>query len=325
MSQTRVGGIFVRTDDPRYLEEVHEPHATDQVFDVANVNVVQLRDSYLAKQSNYSTAPFDPLGSRVRFFPSGFTIWSGYPGAGKTTLLRQLACHLMQREQHVFVASLEETPEDVFMRHACVALGAHEPATDGLQWCADMWADRLKLWNYRPGRSDAKHQKLFAAIRVLSRDYGVRHAIIDSLMCLDVSAKDIEDQRLFTHALAMTTELAGCHVHLVAHPRKPNQANQDIDINDVAGSADLGRKADNVMFIKRAVNEQLLMTEEVTPMTISVKKQRFGTGWIGDITGHFNRRLKQFTVEQFQTLPTRYLPDSAYRPANVDQWGEIVQ
>jgi twinkle protein len=307
---TKVGGIFVRTDDPAYLET--QVDAPAQVFNLETLNVAELRLSYRERQRNFSTTPFDPGGRVLRLFPGGFTIWSGYPGAGKTTMLRQLACHLLHRHQGVFVCSLEETPMDVFMRHACVALGTDNPSEDGLQWCIDCWSEQLKLWNYRPASGDARYLKILAAIRVLAREHGVRHAIIDSLMCLDVPSTDWEAQRLFTQALAATAEISGCHIHLVAHPRKPAQAGTESDIGDVAGSADLGRKADNVLFVKRATNEASIITGGRTPMLISVRKQRYGTGDIRDVAGWFHRQLRQFTLEQFQDQPTRYLPEMAY-------------
>lgn len=305
-----IGGILVRTDDPAYLDDQVE--VPGQVFNLETVNVSELSQAYREKQRNFTTAPFDPDGRVLRFFPGGFTIWSGYPGAGKTTLLRQFVCHLLHREQSVFVCSLEETPMDVFMRHACVALGTENPSNDGLQWCADCWSDKLKLWNYRPASGDARHQRIFAAIRVLARDYGVRHAVIDSLMCLDVPASDWEAQRLFTQAMAATAELSSCHIHLVAHPRKPAQGGTETDIGEVAGSADLGRKADNVLFVKRATNEASIVTDSRTPMLVSIRKQRYGTGDIRDVAGWFSRGLRQFTINQFQDGPTQYLPAGAY-------------
>jgi len=310
MKGGRIGGIFVRTDDPAYLENATDAPAA--VFALEQLNVAELRRTYREKCRNFSTAPFDPHGRALRFFPGGFTIWSGHPGAGKTTLLRQLACHLLHAKQAVFVCSLEESPMDVFLRHACVALGTANPSEDGLQWCIDVWSEKLKLWNYRPASGDARHQKILAAIRVLAREHGVQHAIIDSLMCMDVPSTDWEAQRLFTQSLAATAELSGCHLHLVAHPRKPVQGNAEADIGDVAGSADLGRKADNVLFVKRASNEASVTTAGRTPMLVSVRKQRYGTGDVRDLAGWFNRDIRQFTLEQFQERPTQYLPMAAY-------------
>ena len=314
----RIGAIFVTPDDPSFLEaEINE---TAEVFDFANADARSMLEAYRAKQASYSTAPFDREGAKLRFFPGGYSVWSGLPGAGKTTMLRQLACHLMRAPAYgdpfagdgVFVCSLEEEPQDVLIRHAQVACATEYLTDNALQWCADLWLRKLKLWNYRPIEADARHMKILAAVRVLARDHGVRHAIIDNLMSLDVASNDYEAQRLFAGALARTAQSAGVHIHLVAHPRKPFQGNADMDINDIAGSADIGRKADNVLFIKRAVQEGGAIVGSCTPMVIAVRKQRYGTGFVGDIGGWFHRGLRQFVDEQYTEQPQRYLSDQAH-------------
>lgn len=317
MALTRIGAVLVQPDDTRFAERDIAPER--EVFDMAAASATSLLEAYRRQQANYSTAPFDPDGNRLRFFPGGFTIWSGMPGGGKTTILRQLACHLLRAPNDdrptdgpgVFVCSLEESPGDVLVRHAQVALGTERLSENALQWCLDLWATRLKLWNYRPIEADARHQKILAAIRVMARDFGVRHAIIDSLMCLDVPATDWEAQRMFAGSLARTCAAAGVHVHLVAHPRKPATRDQELDLADVAGSSDLSRKADNVVMVKRAAQDAGAVTELCSPMLIAVRKQRYGSGWCGEIGGWFHRGLRQFVTDQWQASPYPYLASIA--------------
>lgn len=320
MAMRRIGAVFVQPDDKRFLEREIAPER--EVFDIERVEAPQLLDAYRDRQRNFTTAPFDPIGEKVRFFPGGFTIWSGFPGAGKSTLLRQVACHLLKVTDEskpldgpgVFVCSMEESPNEVLIRHAEVACGHEDLSNDELQWCADVWASRLKLWNYRPIEADAEHQKILAAIRVLARDHGVRHAIIDSLMCLDVASNDFEAQRQFAGALARTCASSGVHVHLVAHPRKPQQNGQRLDLSEVAGSADLGRKADNVLFVKRDMDsEESTRVGDCTRMKIQVAKQRYGTAFIGELDGWFHRRYRQFVAAQWQDSPNCYLPQVALK------------
>jgi hypothetical protein len=47
-------------------------------------------------------------------------------------------------------------------------------------------------------------------------------------------------------------------------------------------------------------------------MKIAIRKQRYGSGFIGDIDGWFNRNLRQFKIDQFDEKPTQYLPKQAY-------------
>jgi twinkle protein len=105
---------------------------------------------------------------------------------------------------------------------------------------------------------------------------------------------------------------SGAHIHLVAHPRKPMKHDAGPDIADVAGSSDLGRLADNVLFVRRTDQESSTF-EQATPMQVVVKKQRHGSGMCGSVDGWFQRGWRQFTREQYPAGPTRYLPDDAYR------------
>lgn len=298
-------GIFLVPDDPAFLEREVQPESV--LLNLEAQNVAEIAENYRRKQREFSTTPIDTEGQRLRLFPGGVTIWSGFPGTGKTTLLRQLACHLLSKPQGVFFASLEEDPQDLLVRIAECAAGHEEPTAADLEWFVYAFGDRLKLWS-SVGIADYQH--VLALVRVLARR-GVRHAIIDSLMCLNVDAKDIDAQRRFAAALTATARLSGCHVHLVAHPRKLMSSDQELDINDVAGSADLGRLVDNVVFVRRSKNEPAHHSEAKQVM-VSVRKQRHGTGATGDIGGWFHRQYRQFSGEQFPRGPIQYLPAEAY-------------
>lgn len=299
-------GIFVEADAPEFLENEIEPE--HEVLDLNTLNVADMLAARRARQLNFDTAPFDPEGHDLRFFPGGFTVWSGFPGTGKTTLLRQFVCHLLRSKKSVFVASLEEDPQDVFFRLASVAIGSEDLTADNLQWCIDCWHDKLRLWSYR--RGIAENGRILAIIRVLAKQ-GVRHAIIDSLARLDVHSTDWEGQRQFGNALEATAAKSGTHVHLVAHPRKLISAQQEPDINDIAGSADIGRLADNVLFVRRPDSDSPTPSE-FSPMRVSVRKQRYHTGACSTIDGYFNKRLHQWKPHLHDIDVTQYLPKEAY-------------
>ena len=300
---SRVGPMIVTQDAPEFDAE---PEAV--LLDVAKLDGRAVLTEYAQRQSRYGTAPFDPAGDRLRLFPGGVTIWSGFPGAGKTTLLRQLVCHLLHRKSSVFLASLEEDPRDVLVRLASTAAGSDMPNAHQMQWFIDAYADRFRLWGVI---GIAEHKRLLAVIRKLATE-NIRHAIIDSLMCMDIQNDDFEAQRKFANLLSATARAANVHIHLVAHPRKVVSSDQEPDINDVAGARELGGIADNVIFVRRGRTEVADPTAPSTPMVVVIRKQRHGSGMLGDIPGWYHRNLKQFHVAQFPTGAVRYLPEDAY-------------
>lgn len=277
------------------------------LFDLAKTSAAEMLHSFAKSREKFATSPFDVNGHKVKFYRKGYTIWSGYPGAGKTTALRQLVCHLLASRESVFLASLEEHPADVIVQLAGVAFGREMPSEMQLQWFVDYYADRLKVWGIT---GIVSHREIFGTLQRLAREQGVTQAVIDSLMCLDVDSQDFEGQRKFANLVNAMTIESNIHLHLVAHPRKAVSVDQEPDINDVAGGADYGRLAHNVIFARRG--KGVAHDEWLSPMLFAIRKQRYGSGFIGDISGWFNRRVRQFKIDQFDQVPTQYLPKQAY-------------
>lgn len=284
--------------------EYREPRQV--LFDLSKSTAGNMLREFTKSRERFATSPFDVSGHKLKFYRKGYTIWSGYPGAGKTTMLRQLVCHLLNAKECVFLASLEEHPVDVIVQLAGVAFGREIPTEHQLQWFIDYYADRLKVWGIT---GIASHREIFGTVQKLAAE-GVTQAFVDSLMCLDINSQDFEAQRKFANLMNAMTIESNIHLHLVAHPRKAVSVDQEPDINDVAGGADYGRLAHNVVFARRG--KGLAHDDSMSPMLIAIRKQRYGSAYHGDITGWFNRRLRQFKADQFDGLATRYLPDAAY-------------
>lgn len=295
----RVGQMLAPSEAPEFEAD------PDELLDMGRLDGKALLAEYQQEMANFATTPFDKHGERLRLYPCGVTIWSGFPGAGKTTLLRQLACHLLLRKQGVFFASLEEHPKHLLVRLAATAAGTENPNAHQVQWFIDAYGEQLRIWA-KVGM--AKHRNLLAVVRKLAST-GTSHVIIDSLMKLDISSQDFEGQRVFANLLAATAAQTQAHIHLVAHPKKPPAADQDPDINDVGGAKEIGGIADNVVFVRRKEGDT--PTSSATGMRIAIRKQRHGLGSLGEITGWFHRDKRQFSLDQFGAA-IRYLPEDAY-------------
>jgi twinkle protein len=297
----RVAQMLSPTEAPEFDKD-----PAQDLVDLGKLDGRGLLARYREKMAKYSASPFDPNGAYIRFYPGGVTIWSGFPGIGKTTMLRQFQCYLLQRDQHVFTASLEEHPEDQIARLIETAAGTCEPNDHQAQWFIDAFGDKLQVWS-RVGL--VNHRKLLAVVRKLAQA-GTAHVFIDSLMKLDISSQDFEAQRNFANLLAATAQETQCHIHLVAHPKKPQSPDQEPDLNDIGGAKEIGGIADNILYVRRRKVDS--HDSKSSGVKISVLKKRFGKGQLGDVIGWFHQDLCQFQNDQFPNGPTRYLPTDAY-------------
>jgi twinkle protein len=128
---------------------------------------------------------------------------------------------------------------------------------------------------------------------------------------LDVAADDIEAQRQFANALEATCAATDTHIHLVVHPRKRYGKQTSTGLDDIAGASSLTRLCDNALLIARKESES--PDPHISPMLVSVLKQRYGLGICSSIEGLFDRITRQFKPHMnFVGKVTRYLPGGAY-------------
>ena len=258
-----------------------------RLVDVGQLSPSDVLARWHKRQSDWQTIPADPSGNHLRLYPGGVSVWSGYPGEGKTTQLRQMAIAMAGRGEPTFFASLEEDPEDLLLRLCMVANGLREVEHeetfgDFLHWSRE----KLYVWGVV---GSASGTELLAVIRSLARR-GLKQAVIDSLMCLDVANDDFEKQRQFANAVAATARVSGVHIHLVVHPRKIISRDIDPDINDVAGAREIAGIADNVIFVRRGPDD--MGTDFAKSSLVHVLKNRHG-GWCGKIHAYFRKDFGQ--------------------------------
>lgn len=278
-----------------------------RILDLTKQSPADLLKAYAAKMERFATAPCDPHGEKLRFYEGGYTIWSGFPGMGKTTFLAELECHLLASGQGVFAGHFEDDPGEVLIRTAGVCYATDMPTLQQMTWFMDWYSEKYCAWGLTRA---ATVKEIFGIIKELSQK-GIKQFVVDSFMCLDIDSEDNEGQRKFANALADLTVTTQTHVHLVAHPRKLISSDQEPDQNDIAGSANLARRAHNIVFIRRGAEAG--SNSHLSAMSFLIRKQRIKPSFLGNITGWFNRNHRQFASDQFRQFPTQYLPHEAYQ------------
>lgn len=269
-------------------------------------------EEYRRKMATYSTLPVDPAGDKVRLYEGEWSIWTGHAGHGKTTLLRQMTLHFLRSPGIVFIASLEQDADALLIELAATAAGVETPSDIQFACFLEMYGDRIKIWDQVDTPS---HVEMLNIIADLTANHGCTHAIIDSLMCLDIEDDDYEAQRQFAGKLTSHCKGTKVHIHLVAHPRKPLTADQQTQTWDVAGSGTLTKRAYNVFCVKRGPESGIA---GVGTMMFQILKQRTFSR-IGEIGSYFYRDQRQYHLDAYAQEPTHYLRDDMYPAAGLTQ------
>ncbi|VEL22061.1 unnamed protein product [Protopolystoma xenopodis] len=87
-------------------------------------------------------------------------------------------------------------------------------------------------------------------------EIGISHIILDNLQfILGNNVKLFEDrfmhQDRFVHRLRSFATKSGCHLTLIAHPRKEGDGEQRLTLNSLYGGAKIAQEADNILLIQQ--------------------------------------------------------------------------
>lgn len=256
--------------------------------------------------------PWKKLEETMRLRPGEVTLWTGINGHGKTQLIGQCMLHIMRQGVKVCIASMELSPSRVVGRMVRQAMCTRQPTEEHLK-SAMQWIDD-KLWVHS-FEGEAKLSDILDTFEYAARRYRVEHFVIDSMMMLDVGSEDYEGQRAFIGKLCDFKRKLGCHIHLVAHPRK--LINEDLPPSkmDIAGSGNISNMADNAFIIwrnKRKERELSKAEHQRDDKIIAkpdalfiVDKQRNDEGWLGQVGLWYNKVSAQFL--EYNTESINYL------------------
>lgn len=250
------------------------------------------------------------------FRPGEVSVWTGYNGHGKSLMLSQVQIGLMAQGERFMVFSGEMTPERQLKRTVKQAAGLDRPTLQYIDAICDWMTD--KLWYFNVVGS-AGLDRLLTVFLYASKRYAIRHFVIDSLMMTDIPEDGAGAMTAQKEAMRKMCDFArrnGCHLHLVAHPRKGADESKGPGKMDVAGSSKITDGADNVFTVWSARKDE--NDPDIDPdkadAKLELQKSRHGefqhyTQWLW-----FCKEAQQFTTSSRRT-PVCYVPFSNEQPA----------
>lgn len=230
------------------------------------------------------------------FFAGEMSLWTGKAGIGKSTLVGQMLLEAVD-QGHSVCAYSGELDKDQF--RDWIYLQAAGPkyvqyVTDRVtgkklaqataladkqisEWLGDrFWLFDLEV-NTRHDPASILNQFEYARMR-----YGADVFLVDNVMTVDFRDNRDKDfyraQSDFGLQLAAWAKRHQVHVHLVVHPRKdlPDELRK-LRLDDVSGSADLTRAANNVFFLSTHMAEESKGGKLVEkPILKILKNRRYG-------------------------------------------------
>ena len=162
---------------------------------------------------------------------------------------------------------------------------------------------------------DCRIESIIDKMTILAKRYGVRVFVIDNLMTIESNYKDkYEAETDIVKKLKNFAKKYNALVHLVAHPRK--SINEEIEKDDVAGSANITNLADYVTTISRAKDDVV----EYDAILKILKNRHTGVN-VGKKLMFNLERKRFYSVETEKELHRRYFDN--LEQINIDSWENI--
>ena len=228
------------------------------------------------------------------FRPGGVSIWTGYAGHGKSTLLSWLLSLDVAKGRKVFVASLEQTAGITGATFLRQVTGRNRLSTEEIRAETGRLSSVFYLFRECGGSDCAE---VFEGMEYCFHRFGCDVFVVDNLMML--TAERMDDRMLWQvdwlKKLINFVQLNDVHVHLVAHPKKTDEAEAPKTF-DIFGASQLGNLVDNIV----AVHRQFSKAGELKTGDVAVysRKQRVD-GWTGRIKLFFDKPTERFSLAAF--------------------------
>lgn len=261
-----INEVLVRFGKEEVLKQLHNAKELG-VDGVITASQIENFNVYEAEKVKTGVRLLD--ANILGFVLGSLTIITGYNGSGKSTLINQMCiAESLKQGYKIFAFSGELTPSNFkfWLYSTLVDEGDLVEAKSfegelyykinpvAEQQLTEWIDDKLYLYD----KIDYSQATILSIMEKLAKRKGVKVFIIDNLMKVELDPNERNEliaQKKFVNALKLFAIKYNAIVHLVAHPRKP-QEGRKLDKFDVAGSADITNLADYVIGVHRASQEE---------------------------------------------------------------------
>jgi hypothetical protein len=190
-------GRFLVRDDRDYMAELGTLDSKGYLASVSSLED-QVWDSMINPRPGL-LLPWESARWLVSSELGRWTVVSGKSFSGKTNFLRQWMLHAINSGEKTLFCSLEEDPYEVLKEAVYMAaLQRKNVPRSFLQWCVDLWQDKLWIFNHS-GFIDPFI--VLGAACYAARELGVTRVVVDSLMKLDIRKDDWDGQRQLANTI----------------------------------------------------------------------------------------------------------------------------
>jgi len=248
---------------------------------------------------------FQGFEPKLRFRPSEVSIWCGQNHTGKSEVLNQFILS-QSGECKSFIMS-PEMPLHVTVKNMCQQIcKSDKPPIQTIDKFINMIEGKIYLLD-QDGMFNP--DDVIALIRYVHAEYGCFHFVIDSLMKCGINENEDHGRiKNFVDQLCITAKYLKCHIHLVAHSKKPNGIGERPSRYDIKGSGAISDLVDNVLIMWRNNEKEKRLDEGVRDHAkemeleaepdarLIVDKQRHGSSWRGSINLKHCQQSRSFYV-----------------------------
>lgn len=234
------------------------------------VDFTEVDDLDISDMSGIQTG-IKPLDSElIRIFDGTLTLLSGRPGSGKTSLIDQIIAHSIDSGSSAFLFS-KEMPERMSTNWFNFILAGRrnlveKESASGQKYNVVSFEAKTKIRDFYSKKlflyKDDEPNDVESVMKSMEecvRKYGVKLLVIDNLMMLDLKCSEESKYTAQTQLINDLIRFAAkfnVAVVLVAHPRKTQDMQSDIEMYDISGSSNIINLAMRSIGLRRVTKKE---------------------------------------------------------------------